>query len=143
MDFALDFQPLNNQRNNNMRQAEMNAQMNRDNMMNNQNVATKGVEKNINNQSPVVKLSIEKEDMKNNIDIQRQNNEENMNNINQQLIQQKPKDEIGQVINDTINTLSNTKVIKKKVEIITTITYTYEDGSTKVITQNQSHEFNN
>ena len=143
MDFALDFQPLNNQRNNNMRQAEMNAQMNRDNMMNNQNVATKGVEKNINNQSPVVKLSIEKEDLKNNIDIQRQNNEENMNNINQQLIQQKPKDEIGQVINDTINTLSNTKVIKKKVEIITTITYTYEDGSTKVITQNQSHEFNN
>ena len=143
MDFALDFQPLNNQRNNNMRQAEMNAQMNRDNMMNNQNVATKGVEKNINNQSPVVKLSIEKEDMKNNIDIQRQNNEEKMNNINQQLIQQKPKDEIGQVINDTINTLSNTKVIKKKVEIITTITYTYEDGSTKVITQNQSHEFNN
>ena len=143
MDFALDFQPLNNQRNNNMRQAEMNAQMNRDNMMNNQNVATKGVEKDINNQSPVVKLSIEKEDMKNNIDIQRQNNEENMNNINQQLIQQKPKDEIGQVINDTINTLSNTKVIKKKVEIITTITYTYEDGSTKVITQNQSHEFNN
>ena len=143
MDFALDFQPLNNQRNNNMRQAEMNAQMNRDNMMNNQNVATKGVEKNINNQSPVVKLSIEKEDMKNNIDIQRQNNEENMNTINQQLIQQKPKDEIGQVINDTINTLNNTKVIKKKVEIITTITYTYEDGSTKVITQNQSHEFNN
>ena len=143
MDFALDFQPLNNQRNNNMRQAEMNAQMNRDNMMNNQNVVTKGVEKNINNQSPVVKLSIEKEDMKNNIDIERQNNEENMNNINQQLIQQKPKDEIGQVINDTINTLSNTKVIKKKVEIITTITYTYEDGSTKVITQNQSHEFNN
>ena len=143
MDFALDFQPLNNQRNNNMRQAEMNAQMNRDNMMNNQNVATKGVEKDINNQSPVVKLSIEKEDLKNNIDIQRQNNEENMNNINQQLIQQKPKDEIGQVINDTINTLSNTKVIKKKVEIITTITYTYEDGSTKVITQNQSHEFNN
>ena len=143
MDFALDFQPLNNQRNNNMRQAEMNAQMNRDNMMNNQNVATKGVEKDINNQSPVVKLSIEKEDMKNNIDIQRQNNEENMNNINQKLIQQKPKDEIGQVINDTINTLSNTKVIKKKVEIITTITYTYEDGSTKVITQNQSHEFNN
>ena len=143
MDFALDFQPLNNQRNNNMRQAEMNAQMNRDNMMNNQNVATKGVEKNINNQSPVVKLSIEKEDLKNNIDIQRQNNEENMNNINQQLIQQKPKDEIGQVINDTINTLSNTKVIKKKVEIITTITYTYEDGSTKVISQNQSHEFNN
>ena len=143
MDFALDFQPLNNQRNNNMCQAEMNAQMNRDNMMNNQNVATKGVEKNINNQSPVVKLSIEKEDLKNNIDIQRQNNEENMNNINQQLIQQKPKDEIGQVINDTINTLSNTKVIKKKVEIITTITYTYEDGSTKVISQNQSHEFNN
>ena len=47
------------------------------------------------------------------------------------------------IINDTINTLSSTKVIKKKVEIVTTITYTYEDGSTKVITQNQTHEFNN
>ena len=146
MDFAFDFQPLNNQRKN-MRQEDMNMQkmqMNREEeMMNNLNMANQDEEKNINNQSPVVKLSIDKEEMKNNLNLQRQNNEENMNNMNQPLIQEKPKDEIGNVISDTINRLNNTKVIKKKVEIVTTITYTYEDGSTKVITQNQTHEFNN
>ena len=146
MDFAFDFQPLNNQRKN-MRQEDMNMQkmqMNREEeMMNNLNMANQDEEKNINNQSPVVKLSIDKEEMKNNLNLQRQNNEENMNNMNQPLIQEKPKDEIGNVISDTINRLNNTKVIKKKVEIVTTITYTYEDGSTKVITQNQAHEFNN
>ena len=146
MDFAFDFQPLNNQRKN-MRQEDMNMQkmqMNREEeMMNNLNMANQDEEKNINNQSPVVKLSIDKEEMKNNLNLQRQNNEENMNNMNQPLIQEKPKDEIGNVISDTINRLNNTKVIKKKVEIVTTITYTYEDGSTKAITQNQTHEFNN
>ena len=146
MDFAFDNQPLNNQRKN-MRQEDMNMQkmqMNREEeMMNNLNMANQDEEKNINNQSPVVKLSIDKEEMKNNLNLQRQNNEENMNNMNQPLIQEKPKDEIGNVISDTINRLNNTKVIKKKVEIVTTITYTYEDGSTKVITQNQTHEFNN
>ena len=146
MDFAFDFQPLNKQRNN-IRQEDMNMQkmqMNREEeMMNNLNMANQDEEKNINNQSPVVKLSIDKEEMKNNLNLQRQNNEENMNNMNQPLIQEKPKDEIGNVISDTINRLNNTKVIKKKVEIVTTITYTYEDGSTKVITQNQTHEFNN
>ena len=98
----------------------------------------------MNNQSPVVKLSLDKEELKNNnLNMQRQNNEENMENINQQYPQDKPNDEIGQVITDTINSINNTKVIKKRVEIITTITYTYEDGSTKVITQNQTHDFNN
>ena len=146
MDFAFDFQPLNKQRNN-IRQEDMNMQkmqMNREEeMMNNLNMANQDEEKNINNQSPVVKLSIDKEEMKNNLNLQRQNNEENMNNINQPPIPDKPKDEISNVISDTINRLYNTKVVKKKVEIVTTITYTYEDGSTKVITQNQTHEFNN
>jgi hypothetical protein len=143
MDFAYDFQPLNNQRNNNVRQQEMN----RDNMMynqNNQNMENNENKKYMNNQSPVVKLSLDKEELKNNnLNMQRQNNEENMENINQQYPQDKPNDEIGQVITDTINSIKNTKVIKKRVEIITTITYTYEDGSTKVITQNQTHDFNN
>ena len=115
MDFAYDFQPLNNQRNNNVRQQEME----RDNVMynqNNQNMENNENKKYMNNQSPVVKLSLDKEE---------------------------PNDEIGQVITDTINSINNTKVIKKRVEIITTITYTYEDGSTKVITQNQTHDFNN
>ena len=64
-----------------------------------------------------------------------------MNNINQQYNNAKPADEIGQVINDTINTLNNTKVVKRKVEIITKVTYTYEDGSTRVVDQTQTHEF--
>ena len=46
----------------------------------------------------------EKEELKNNnLNMQRQNNEENMENINQQYPQDKPNDEIGQVITDTIN----------------------------------------
>ena len=143
MDFAYDFQPLNNQRNNNVIQQEMN----RDNVMKNQynqNMENNENKKYMNNQSPVVKLSLDKEELKNNnLNMQRQNNEENMENINQQYPQDKPNDEIGQVITDTINSIKNTKVIKKRVEIITTITYTYEDGSTKVITQNQTHDFNN
>ena len=145
MDFAFDFQGVNQQpMNNNLRQENMNVKNNRD--MNEQNVVAKET-KNEKNQSPVVKLSLEEDEMKNNINLQRQNNEDNVENnninINQPLIQNKPKDEIGQVISETINRLSNTKVVKKKVEIITKITYTYEDGSTKVIDSTQTHEFNN
>ena len=40
MDFAYDFQPLNNQRNNNIRQQEMD----RDNMMNNQNMPNNDID---------------------------------------------------------------------------------------------------
>ena len=143
MDFAFDFQGNQQPMNNNLRQENLNVKNNRE--MNEQNAVTKEP-KNEKNQSPVVKLSLEEDDMKNNINLQRQNNEnvENNNiNINQPMIQNKPKDEIGQVISETINRLSNTKVIKKKVEIITKITYTYEDGSTKVIDSTQTHEFNN
>jgi hypothetical protein len=140
MDFAYDFQPhdaVNNQN-------DMKVNMNREDMMNNSDYANNNLQNNPNNQSPVVKLSLDKEELKNNnLNMQRQNNEENMENINQQYPQDNPNDEIGQVITDTINSINNTKVIKKRVEIITTITYTYEDGSTKVITQNQTHDFNN
>ena len=144
MDFAYDFRGLNEPvNNNNLRNDE---RMNRDNVMGN-NVINKE-EKNTKNQSPVVKLSLDDDDIKNNMmNNQRQNiidNEQNNNaNVNQQFIQNKTKDEIGDIINETINTLSNTKVIKKKVEIVTKITYTYEDGSTRVINSTQTHEFNN
>ena len=149
MDFAFDFKGLNepNNMNNNLIQENLNAKNNRDNMVNEQNVVNNEL-KNEKNQSPVVKLSIEEDNLKNNINLQRQNKEDNIENnnninLNQPLIPNKPKDEIGEVINETINRLSNTKVIKKKVEIITKITYTYEDGSTKVIDSTQTHEFNN
>ena len=42
---------------------------------------------------------------------------------------------------DTTNIMTNLKVVSKKVEIVTKVTYTYEDGSTKVVTQNETHEF--
>ena len=51
--------------------------------------------------------------------------------------------EFDQLILNTTNILQNLKVISKKVEIVTKVTYTYEDGSTKVVTQNETHEFKN
>ena len=48
---------------------------------------------------------------------------------------------MDQIVKETTNIINNLKVKSKKVEIITKITYTYEDGSTKVVTQNESHEF--
>jgi hypothetical protein len=49
--------------------------------------------------------------------------------------------EIDQLTFQTTNIINNKKVISKKVEVVTKITYSYEDGSTKVVTQNESHEF--
>ena len=49
--------------------------------------------------------------------------------------------EIDKLTFQTTNIINNKKVISKKVEIVTKITYTYEDGSTKVVTQNETHEF--
>jgi hypothetical protein len=49
--------------------------------------------------------------------------------------------EIDQLTHDTLNINNNKKVISKKVEIETKIIYTYEDGSTRVVTQNESHEY--
>ena len=141
MDFAFDLQPLNAGRNNKTNTGAVDIKMNRDDMMNNSNVVTKGGDKNPNNQSPVVKLSLENDELKNN-NLNLISNVPNVNNQTQS-IQFKGGDEIGQLTIDTINTINNKKIIKKKVEINTTITYTYEDGSTKVVTQNESHEFNN
>ena len=60
--------------------------------------------------------------------------------------EEKPNDfngvnEIDKLTHDTMNIINNLKVVNKKVEISTKITYTFEDGSTKVVTQNESHEF--
>ena len=139
MDFAFDFQPLNAGNNNQGTNVgkDIDIQMNRKDMMNNSNMVTKGGDKNPNNQSPVVKLSLENDDLKNN-NLVGDNN--NVNPMNQpQLL--KSGDEIGKITMDTINAINNLKVLKKKVEIETKITYTYEDGSTKVVTQNEAHEF--
>jgi len=145
MDFAFDFQPLNAGRKNQpvTSGGDIDIKMNREDMMNNSNMGTKGGEKNPNNQSPVVKLSLENDELKNN-NLNLVSNQENLNNINQPQLPQLPVkagDEIGQIMIDTINTINNLKVVKKRVEIVTKITYTYEDGSTKVVTQNEAHDF--
>ena len=144
MDFAFDFQPLNAGRNNvagdvRNNRGDIDIKMNKEDMMNNSNMVTKGGEKNPNNQSPVVKLSLENDELMNN-NMNMMQNPPNVNNQPQQ-IQVKGGDEIGQLMVDTINAINSLKIVKKKVEIETKITYTYEDGSTKVVTQNESHEF--
>ena len=144
MDFAYDFQPLNAGRNNVGVGAggDIDIKMNREDMMNNSNMVTKGGDKNPNNQSPVVKLSLENDDLKNN-NINLVSNMGNNNLMNQPQTQMKAGDEISQLTLDTINAVNNLKIVKKRVEIVTKVTYTYEDGSTKVVTQNESHDFVN
>jgi hypothetical protein len=131
MDFAFDFQPLNEQK-------EMQVNMNKEDMMNNSNFANQN---NPNNQSPLVKLSLENDDFKNK---ELLNQQLVSNVVNPAVIQNKQiggNNELDQIIQDTTNIINGLKVRSKKVEIITKITYTYEDGSTKVVTQNESHEF--
>ena len=64
------------------------------------------------------------------------------NNINPTVMQSNQgNNELDQIILNTTNVMNNLKVLSKKVEIVTKVTYTYEDGSTKVVTQNETHEF--
>ena len=129
MDFAFDFQPLNDGK-------EMNINMKKEDMMNNSNYVNQN---NPNNQSPLVKLSLENDDFKNKEMI----NQQLVSNVNPVVNQnnQGAVNEIEQLTRDTQNILSNLKIVNKKVEIVTKVTYTYEDGSTKVVTQNETHEF--
>ena len=129
MDFAFDFQPLNDGK-------EMNINMKKEDMMNNSNYVNQN---NPNNQSPLVKLSLENDDFKNKEMI----NQQLVSNANPAVNQnnQGAVNEIEQLTRDTQNILSNLKIVNKKVEIVTKVTYTYEDGSTKVVTQNETHEF--
>ena len=51
--------------------------------------------------------------------------------------------EVDQLTKEIMNLLNNLKVISKKIEIVIKITYSYENGSTKIVTQNETHEFKN
>ena len=131
MDFAFDFQPLNAPN-------EMKVMMNKEDMMNNSNFANQN---NPNNQSPLVKLSLENDDFKSK---ELLNNQQLVSNVNPGVVQNNQvvsNNEIDQLAFETSNLMKTLKVVNKKVEIITKITYTYEDGSTKVVTQNESHDF--
>ena len=140
MDFAFDFQPLNAGN-------EMNINMKREDMMNNSNFANQNNQNNLNNQnnpnnqSPLVKLSLENDEFKN----KELMNQQLVSNVNPGVIQVNKggNNELDQLILDTTNIIQNLKVVSRKVEIVTKVTYTYEDGSTKVVTQNETHEFKN
>jgi hypothetical protein len=131
MDFAFDFQPLNAAGN------EMKVNMNKEDMMNNSNYVNQN---NPNNQSPLVKLSLDNGDFKNKDAL----NQQLVSNVNPGVIQANQggtNNELDQIVQDTTNIMQNMKIVSKKVEIVTKVTYTYEDGSTKVVTQNEMHEF--
>ena len=76
-----------------------------------------------------------------NMYIQQLDQNENMNNPAIVQHNQGTGNELDQIIMNTTNIINNLKVVSKKVEIITKVTYTYADGSTKVVTQNEMHEF--
>ena len=140
MDFAYDFQPLNAGN-------EMKVNMNREDMMNNSNFANQNNQNNPNNQSPLVKLSLENDDFKNKELVNQQLVSNNLVANNQMNAMAQPNsmgggnNEVDQLTKDTMTLMNGLKILSKKVEIITKVTYTYEDGSTKVVTQNESHEF--
>ena len=123
MDFAFDFRPLNEMNNQN----EMKVNMNREDMMNNSDYANNNLQNNPNKEML---------------------NQQGQNDVvmNNQIVSQNNyggSSEIDNLTKDTITLMNNLKVISKKVEIVTKVTYTYEDGSTKVVTQNETHEFKN
>ena len=128
MDFAYDFQPLQNNN-------EVKINMNKEDMMNNSNFANQN---NPNNQSPLVKLSLENDDFKSK-ELLNQQLVSNVGNTGTQNVNS--GNEIDNIVRETTNLMNNMKVVSRKVEITTKVTYTYEDGSTRVVTQNETHEF--
>ena len=142
MDFAFDFQPLNagNEMNINMKKEDMMnnpdfANQNNQNIKNNQNNQNK-----TNDQQPLAYLPFTNDEVKNKEII----NQQVVPNVNPGVMpDNKVNNDIDQLVIDTTNIIQNLKIINKKVEISTKITYTFDDGSTKVVTQNETHEFKN
>lgn len=152
MDFAYDFEPLNNNLNNlNQNQAdEVNIKMNKEDMMNNsnynQNYNQNQMQQNPNNQSPLVKLSLEDSEQGKLKETQQGQNANVNNNVmtgnqNAGLNNNVANGGVSDITFDTINALNRLKIVSKKVEVVTKVTYTYDDGSTRVTTQTESHEF--
>ena len=145
MDLAYDFIPKGQEQQNvNMKnQMNMNKNMNNnvnqnDNLRNNEANANQAVN------HPYVKLSKENDDY-NNYKVMDEENKrrEMMENNNQGMAQNNNVggNEIDQVIQQVQVINANKKILKKEVEIITKITYTYEDGSTKEINEVKKHVF--
>ena len=149
MDLAYDFIPKNQEKgnmnmNNNV-QNKMEANINNNNMNQNDNVRDN--EMNANeavNHSPYVKLSLENDDYKNYQAMDEEAKRRGMmENKNVAMTQSNSigGSEIDQLTQQVQVINANKKIVKKDVEIITKITYTYEDGSTKEINEVKKHSF--
>lgn len=155
MDFAYDFFPLNpkpgqqkidnsNQNRRGDQNNDMRIQMNKNDILNNSNYANQNQYPNT-NQSPLVKLSLETDDfskMNYNLINNKGQNQGNYNNIPKQYGTQGDMLENDEnLVNETKMLMNNLKVRERHVEITTKVTYTYEDGSTREVTQVQKHIF--
>ena len=156
MDFAGDYNtPVgnNNDIENKNKNMDIDIKMNKEDMMNNSNFANNNNNlnninntKNPNNQSPLVKLSLDNEELKNNLG--NQNLVSNNANINMPqnppnvaVVPNGNQNDVDKTVFDTINTMNSLRVLSKKIEITTNVTYTYEDGSTRTVSQVQNHEY--
>ena len=130
MDFAYDFLPLGDK-------GDKVLNVGKGEMLNNSNYGNNGYGGNNNavgnnvNQSPLVKLSLENDEFK--------------NALRQYSGSGDGKGAFGSDVDvltrETKNLMKKMKVVEKKVEIITTVTYTYNDGTTKEMTQTEKHSF--
>ena len=144
MDLAYDFIPKG-QEQANMKKDKMNVMNNNmdQNQNQNENIKNKMIDNNqaVNN-SPYVKLSLDNDDYKNfqamDEEAKRRQVIDNKTGIQNNL----GGTDIDQLTNQVMTINANKKVIKKEVEIVTKITYTYEDGSTKEINEVKKHNFN-
>ena len=157
MDFAYDFFPLNNnithlsQKNKmmkNQQQNQLNVDLQPNLYNNNLDLLNNRMNPNNNNsnQSPLVKLSLERTNefpkgFQNKLG-REDNNIGFRNNIGSGNNMRGTEDnEIEELTNRTKNIMNGMRVKEKKVEIVTKIIYTYEDGSTKEVVQTQKHSF--
>ena len=157
MDFAGDYNTPagnNNVIENSNKNMDIDIKMNKEDMMNNSNFANNNNVNNINNinntknpnnPSPLVKLSLENEELKNNLGNQNLvSNNANINapqNPNNAVVPNGNQNDVDKTVFDTINTMNSLKILSKKIEITTNVTYTYEDGSTRTVSQVQNHEY--
>ena len=167
MDFAFDFTPINETKKqttnyttpnnkiynepilNEVKNNDMKIKMKTDDILNNSNF----VNNNNVNQSPFVKLSLERDDItraKNEIinNQQTYNNYVNEKKYNETPVNNKPtvqnsgSNEIEELTMKTRNLMNSMKIVEKKVEGFTKVIYIYEDGSTREVSDTQTHTFN-
>ena len=150
MDLAYDFIPKGQE------QQNMNMKNQMTNQNQNQNANYKSLKQNENvrnnemnanqavNHSPYVKISLDNEDNYKNYQAMDEEAKRREIMENKPIINQNNNlggNEIDQITQQVQVINANKKILKKEVEIITKITYTYEDGSTKEINEVKKHVF--